>query len=48
MQAYWTMRKGNKKFAVFDLSVTLAWEGRWLAGDVKVSLTPVIVKREGV
>ncbi len=30
------MRKGNKKFAVFDLQVTLAWEGSWVDGDVKV------------
>ena len=36
MQAYQTMRKGNKKFAVFDLTVKLAWEGHWLEGDVKV------------
>ncbi len=36
VQAYQTMRKGNKKFAVFDLHVTLAWEGHWVDGDVKV------------
>ena len=36
LQAYQTMRKGNKKFAVFDLQVTLAWEGRWVDGDVQV------------
>ena len=23
------MRKGNKKFAVFDLQLSLAWEGQW-------------------
>eukprot|EP00198_Chlamydomonas_reinhardtii_P014376 XP_001703713.1 predicted protein [Chlamydomonas reinhardtii] len=27
-----TTRKGNKRFAVFDLTVSLAWEGR-LAGE---------------
>lgn len=32
------MRKGNKKFAAFDLSLTLAWEGHWLEGDVRVRL----------
>lgn len=37
-QAYQTMRKGNKKFAAFDLSLTLAWEGHWLEGDVRVRL----------
>ena len=36
VQAYQTMRKGNKKFAVFDLQMTLAWEGRWVDGDVQV------------
>ncbi len=36
VQAYQTMRKGNKKFAVFDLHVTLSWEGRWHDGDILV------------
>lgn len=31
-QASITTRKGNKRFAVFDLTVSLAWEGR-LAGE---------------
>ena len=24
-----TRRKGNKKFALFDLTVTLSWQGKW-------------------
>ena len=36
VQAYQTMRKGNKKFAVFDLHIILAWEGQWHDGDIKV------------
>lgn len=30
------IRKGNKKFAVFDLTVTLKWEGEWTGHDEKV------------
>ncbi len=35
-QAYQTMRKGNKIFAVYDLAVTLDWAGRWLETDIEV------------
>ncbi len=35
-QAYQTMRKGNKVFAVFDLTVTLDWKGRWLEDGKEV------------
>lgn len=28
-QAYVTVRKGNKKLAVYDLTLVLTWAGRW-------------------
>ncbi|KAG2488076.1 hypothetical protein HYH03_013379 [Edaphochlamys debaryana] len=31
-----TTRKGNKRFAVFDMAVSLAWEGSVAGSDVKV------------
>mmetsp|Transcript_2447 Transcript_2447/g.7339 ORF Transcript_2447/g.7339 Transcript_2447/m.7339 type:complete len:165 (+) Transcript_2447:352-846(+) len=42
-EAYQTLRKGNKKFAVYDLTVTLEWKGKWeesgaeVKGEVKVT-----------
>ena len=35
VQALLTKRKGNKKFAVFDLKLTLAWEGKWSMEDAE-------------
>lgn len=29
LQAFLTKRKGGKKFAVFDLTISLKWEGKW-------------------
>ena len=40
VQAYQTMRKGNKKFTGFDLSLTLEWEGAWLEGGLRVRPCP--------
>lgn len=37
-QAYQTLRKGNKVFAVYDLTVTLEWSGRWQETDSEVSV----------
>lgn len=34
-QASLTVRKQNKKFAVYDLNLTLGWEGEWAAGDAE-------------
>ena len=45
VQAYQTMRKGNRKFAVFDLSLTLEWEGHWLEGDRRVR--PKLIRIKG-
>ena len=28
-QAYVTVRKGNKKLALYDLTLVLSWAGRW-------------------
>jgi hypothetical protein len=28
-QAFITVRKGNKRLAVYDLTLVLAWVGRW-------------------
>lgn len=30
LQAYVTTRKGGKRFAVYDLTMSFAWEGKWL------------------
>lgn len=35
-QALLTTRKQNKKFAVFDLKLTMAWEGTLVGEDAKV------------
>ena len=35
MQALLTTRKGNKRFAVYDLNVTLTWEGLWVQEENK-------------
>lgn len=37
LQAYQTLRKGNKTFSVYDLMVTLEWSGRWKETDGKAS-----------
>ena len=36
MQACITTRKGNKRFAMFDLKITLAWEGQKAGSDKQV------------
>jgi len=36
MQAFTTMRKGNKRLVVFDLKITLAWEGQLAGVEEKV------------
>ena len=38
LQAYQTLRKGNKTFSVYDLTVTLEWTGCWKETDSKVLL----------
>lgn len=42
-EAYQTLRKGNKKFAVYDLYVTLEWNGTWMedgaATEIKGEVT---------
>ncbi|GAB4814722.1 hypothetical protein N2152v2_001768 [Parachlorella kessleri] len=42
-EALLTKRKGNKKFAVFDLKLTLAWEGKWSMEDAE---NPTVVSGE--
>ena len=37
-QAYLTVRKQNKKFAVFDLNILLTWEGVWVEDGEKVRM----------
>lgn len=38
-EAYQTLRKGNKKFAVYDLYVTLEWNGTWVQDGAAVEVT---------
>jgi len=35
LQALLTTRKGKKRFAMFDLTVTLTWQGLWVEDDKK-------------
>lgn len=35
VQALLTTRKGKKRFAMYDLSVTLSWEGLWVEDSNK-------------
>ncbi|KAK9860407.1 hypothetical protein WJX84_005391, partial [Apatococcus fuscideae] len=35
--AFLTKRKGGKKFAVFDLTISLKWEGKWGLQGKKVT-----------
>lgn len=39
LQAYQTLRKGNKKFAVYDLYVTLEWNGTWVEDGASTDVT---------
>lgn len=34
-QALLTTRKGKKRFAMYDLTITLTWEGLWVEDDNK-------------
>ncbi len=36
LQAFLTVRKGNKKLAVYDLTLVLSWVGRWEGDDKEV------------
>ena len=35
VQALLTTRKGKKRFAMYDLTITLTWEGLWVEDDSK-------------
>jgi len=35
LQALLTTRKGKKRFAMYDLTVTLMWQGLWVEDDKK-------------
>ena len=35
VQALLTIRKGKKRFAMYDLTITLTWEGLWVEDDNK-------------
>jgi len=35
LQALLTTRKGKKRFAMYDLTVTLTWQGLWVEDDKK-------------
>ena len=36
LQAFVTVRKGNKKLAVYDLTLVLSWVGQWEGDDTEV------------
>ena len=35
LQALLTTRKGKKRFAMYDLTITLTWEGLWVEDNTK-------------
>jgi hypothetical protein len=43
MQAYQTLRKGNKVFSVYDLTVTLDWTGCWKETDSQVPFRVIAI-----
>lgn len=44
-QAYVTVRKGNKKLAIYDLTLVLSWAGRWEIDGKEVM--PAVHYRDG-